>query len=207
MPRQVRLDLKICYLNLLYNRDEARATAASSALSRILQGAVKLPCKASQGTQNDLQSRGGNVEYLNQDMLGEQLAGEIKLQRKVWKQEEEGTSLKVPAAVGERVVGKESSRGNMLGQGSRESKGADEVEVMAKPRESLFSSSKQGGGDGAAGIVVKSEGEVGSEDLLPHGIQGMEDFSKWSSPKWNRMEDFGSRDVDEFARGFHNLGI
>jgi hypothetical protein len=95
----------------------------------------------------------------------------------------------------------------MLGQGSRESKGADEVEVMAKPRESLFSSSKQGGGDGAAGIVVKSEGEVGSEDLLSHRIQGMEDFSKWSSPKWNRMEDFGSRDVDEFARGFHNLGI
>ena len=57
------------------------------------------------------------------------------------------------AAVGERVVGKESSRGNMLGQGSRESKGADEVEVMTKPRKSLFSSSIQGGGDGAVGIA------------------------------------------------------
>ena len=207
MSRQVRLDMMVCYLNLFVVRDEARATAASSALSRILQGAVKLPSKASQGTQNDLQSTGGNVEYRDQDMHGVQLAGEVKLERKVGKQEEEGTSMKGAAAVRERVVGKESSRGNMLGQGSRESKGADEVEVMTKPRESLFSSSKQGGGDGAVGIVAKSEGEVGSEDLLPHGIQGMEDFSKWSSPKWNRMEDFGSRDVDEFARGFHNLGI
>ena len=175
MPRQVRLDIKVCYLNLFVVRDEARATAASSALSRILQGAVKLPSKASQGTQNDLQSTGGNVEYRNQDMHGVQLAGEVKLERKVWKQEEEGTSMKVPAAVGERVVGKESSRGNMLGQGSRESKGADEVEVITKPREG----SKLGGGDGAADIVVKRDGEVGSEGLLPHGIKWMEDFLKF----------------------------
>ena len=159
-------------MNYFVTRDEARATAASSALSRILQGAVKLPSKEGPcteiATQNNLQAAGGNAEELP---LGE----------------------------------------GMVGQGSRGSKGADEVELMTKARGSLFSSSKQGGGapggdDGAVGISVKREGEVGREDLLPHGIQGMEDFGKWS-PRWSRREDFGIREVKELAKGFHNFGI
>merc|ERR1711990_535255 len=57
-------------------KGEARATAASSALSTILQGAVKLPSKASRSTEsntkNSLQNEGGNVEEFpvkcNQDI-------------------------------------------------------------------------------------------------------------------------------------------
>ena len=91
-------------------------------------------------------------------------------------------------ALGERVVGK----------GPRGSKGADEVELITKARGGLFSSSKQGsGGD---------KGDVGREGLLPHGFQGMEDFGKWS-PRWSRREDFGIREVEELAKGFHNFGI
>ena len=72
----------------------------------------------------------------------------------------------------------------------------------------MFSSSKQGGGgdEGAVGISVKREGDVGREGLLPHGIQGMEDFGKWS-PRWSRREDFVNREVEKFAEGFHNFGI
>ena len=115
-----------------------------------------------------------------------------------WRGREEGISRMGPA-VGEGVVG----------QGTRGRKGTDEVEVMTKARGSLFSSCKQGGGDGdgAVGIPVKREGEVvGREDLPPHEIQGMEDFGKWS-PRWSRREDFGIKEVEEFAKGFHNFGI
>ena len=187
VPCQVRLYKACClYLNHFVTRDEARATAASSALSRILQGAVKLPNKANQvpdgTTQNNLQAAGGNLEeyqvYRNQDLLDVQLVGDVKFDRKGWR--EEGISRMGPA-VGEGVVG----------QGSTGSKGADEVELMTKARGGLFS------GD---------EGDVGREGLLPHGIQGMEDFGKWS-PRWSRREDFGIREVEEFAKGFHNLGI
>jgi len=184
-------------------KDEARATAASSALSRILQGAVKLPIKANRGTdgttQNNLQASGGNVEeyqvYRNQNVLDVQLVGDVKFDGN--KRQEEGTS-RMGSALGDGVVG----------QYSRESKGADEVELMTKARGALFSSSKQGsGGDNeAVGISVKREGEIGTEGLLQHGIQGMEDFGKWSS-RWSRREDFGIKEVEEFAKGFHNFGI
>jgi len=183
-------------------KDEARATAASSALSRILQGAVKLPNKGKVPdgtTQNNLQATGGNIEEYqvnrNQDLFGLQLAGNVKFERKV--RQEEGIS-RIGPAVGEGVVG----------QGSRGSQRADEVELMTKARGALFSSSQQGGGgdEGAVGISVKKEGDVESEDLLPHGIQEMEDFDKWS-PRWSRRDDFGIREVEEFAKGFHNFGI
>ena len=205
VPRQVRLYKACClYLNHFVTRDEARATAASSALSRILQGAVKLPNKSKQvpdgTTQNNLQAAGGgNGEeyqvYRNQDLLDVQLAGDVKFDRKGW--QEEGTSRMGPA-VGEGVVG----------QGPTRSKGADEVEVMTKARGGFFSRSKQGGGgdEGAVGISVKREVNVGKEGLLPHGIQGMEDFGKWS-PRWSRREDFVNREVEKIAKGFHNFGI
>ena len=204
VPCQVRLYKACClYLNHFVTRDEARATAASSALSRILQGAVKLPNKSNQApdgtTQNNLQATGRNVEeyqvYRNQDLLDVQLAGDVKFDRKGW--QEEGTSRMGPA-VGEGVVG----------QGSTGRKGTDEVELMTKARGGLFSSSKQGGGgdEGAVGSSVKREVDVGREGLLPHGIQGMEDFGKWS-PRWSRREDFVNREVEKFAKGFHNFGI
>ena len=150
-------------MNRFVTRDEARATAASSALSRILQGAVKLPSKEGPcteiATQNNLQAAGGNAEELP---LGE----------------------------------------GMVGQGSRGSKGADEVELMTKARGSFFSSSEQEGGADNGTVAVKSEGEVGGDGLPLHGIQGMEDFGK-CSPRWSRRVDFGIREMEEFA----NLGI
>ena len=186
------------HLNHFPIRDEARATAASSALSKILQGAVKLPSKDSPGTENNLQAAGGNVEvFCNQDILGAQLVGDVKFDKKVWQEKEGGTS-RTGLPVGEGRVG----------QGSRGSKGADEVELMTKARESLFSSSKQGGGAVNEIVAVKREGEVGRDGLPLHGIQGMEDFGK-CSPRWSRREDFGIREVEDFARGrgFLNLGI
>ena len=121
--------------------------------------------------------------YRNQDLLDVQLAGDVKFDRKGWR--EEGISRMGPA-VGEGVVG----------QGSTGSKGADEVELMTKARGGLFSSSKQGGGG--------DEGDVGREGLLPHGIQGMEDFGKWS-PRWIRREDFGIREVGGVRQGIPQL--
>ena len=165
---------------------------------------MKLPNKSNQApdgpTQNNLQAAGGgNGEeyqvYRNKDLLDVQLAGDVKFDRKGW--QEEGTSRMGPA-VGEGVVG----------QGSRGNKEADEVELLTKARGGLFSSSRQGGGgdEGAVGMSVKREGDVGREGLLPHGIQGMEDFGKWS-PRWSRREDFVNREVEKFAKGFHNFGI
>ena len=70
---------------MLFNRDEARATAASSALSKILQGGVKPVIKARQGSvfgaRNNLLPAGDVDELLvyhtrNQDtMQGE---GDVK---------------------------------------------------------------------------------------------------------------------------------
>ena len=200
VPCQVRhsydLNYVVYHLNHAVIRDEARATAASSALSRILQGAVKLPSKTKQGadgaTQNNLHGAGGGDEfqvYHNQDML----VGDVKFERKVW--QEEGSSRTGPG-VGEGVVGQGSRGGN---------KGAGGVELIIKARGSLFSNSKQGGDSDNAGVISVKK-EVGGEDLLPHGIQEMEDFGKWS-PRWSRREDFGIREEEDFARGFHNLGI
>ena len=185
------------HLNFAVIRDEARATAASSALSRILQGAVKLPSKTKQdadgAAQNNQHAAGGGDEfqvYRNQDMLDGQL--DAKFERKVW--QEEGTS-RAGTGVGEGVIG----------QGSRGiNKGANEMEAMTKTRGTLFSNPKQGGDADNAGVIAVKK-EVG-EGLLPHGIQEMEDFGKWS-PRWSRREDFGIREVEEFARGFHHLGI
>ena len=187
-------------MNYFVTRDEARATAASSALSRILQGVVKLPSKEGPcteiATQNNLQAAGGNAEefqvYCNQDILGAQLVGDVKFDGNVWQEREGGTSrMGLPLGEG------------MVGQGSRGSKGADEVELMTKARGSLFSSSEQGGGADNGTVAVKSEGEVGRDGLPLHGIQGMEDFGK-CSPRWSRRVDFGIREMEE---GFLNLGI
>ena len=200
-------------VHLLFNRDEARATAASSALSRILQGAVKLPGNAKLGTavggpQNDLQAAGDLEEFqqfCNQEMCDGQAAGDVKFDRKVW---QEGTTrIGAFGWKGQVEPGLEEVFG---GGGSRENKEADEVEVMSlsKARGTLLGSSKQGvdADDGAA--TSNREGGAAKEGVtLPHGIRGMEYFGKWSS-RWNRREDFGMKEgFKEFTWGNHNLGI
>ena len=154
-------------------RDEARATAASSALSKILQGAVKLPSsKTKQGTEGVMQN---NL----------QAAGDVE-ESQVYRRHDELDGV--------------------VGQGSRRNNGADEVEVMTKARGGMFTSYNQAGGAEDGAITGEMEGDGEKEGLLKHGIRGMEDFGKWS-PRWNRREDFGIKGVEEFARGFHNLGI
>ena len=87
--------------------------------------------------------------------------------------------------------------------GSRgDEKAADEVEVMTNARGALFNSSKQG----VDADDMKREGDATKEEMLQHGIRGMENFGKWS-PRWNRREDFGIKDTEEFTTGIHNLDV
>ena len=115
LPSNNYLKKQSYYLNLVVIRDEARATAASSALSRILQGAVKLLSKTRQATdgdmQNNLQAAGDVDEFqvnLKQEMLDVQRAGDVKVDGKGW--QEDGTSM-TRAGTGKGVVG-QGSRGN-----------------------------------------------------------------------------------------------
>jgi len=191
-------------------KDEARATAASSALSRILQGAVKLPSKAKLGTvganQNNKQAAGDQEEFQqcrNQDMIDRQAAGDVKFDRKVW-QEEGAFRTGTFGWKGKREPGVKGE--GVFGRGSRGNKEADEVEVMTNARGTLFSNSKQGVDADDVAVTVKREGEASIEVMLQHGIRGMECFGKWS-PRWNRREDFGNREVEEFTSGIHNLSV
>ena len=183
---------------MLFNRDEARATAASSALSKILQGGVKPVIKARQGsvfgTRNNLLPAGDVDELLvyhtrNQDtMQGE---GDVKYDRKVWRQHETGAS-----------GWKEQHR-----RGADEAspgEGEEKVEVL-KARGNLYSSSKEVESTNT-GSDMKLDGEDGIDNLLPHGIRGMEDFGKWS-PRWKVREDFDNEGIEEVAWGFNNLGV
>ena len=204
---------------MFFNRDEARATAASSALSRILQGVVELPSKAKLGaaavdaTLNNLQQAAEDLEesqmYSNQQVLDGQVGGDVKFDSKVWK---EGT-VRTGAFgwQGQIEPGVEEEEVFERGGGSRGYKEADEdeVEVMTKARGTSLSSSKQGVDADDGVVTVKTDGEAGKEGmLLPHGIRGMENFGKWS-PRWNRREDFGIKEgIEEFTgRGILNLGI
>ena len=201
---------EILVSQLLLIRDEARATAASSALSRILQGAVKIPSKAKLATvganQNNMLAAGDQEDfqpYRTQDMIDRQTAGDVKLDRKVLLVE--GT-IRTGAFGwnGQLEPGVEDE--GVFGKGSRGNKEADEVEVMTKERGTLFSNSKQGVDADDVAVGVKREGETGIEGMLKHGIQGMEYFGKWS-PRWNRREDFGNREIEEFTSGIHNLAV
>ena len=195
---------------LLLIRDEARATAASSALSRILQGAVKLPSKAKLSTvganQNNNQAAGDQEEFQqcrNHDQIDRQAAGDVEFDRKVWQEEgalRTGTfgwkGQLEPGVGGEGV----------FGRGSRWNKEADEVEVMTKASGTLFSNFNHGVDAHDVAVTVKREGEASKEGMLQHGIQGMECFGKWS-PRWNRREDFGIKEMEEFTSGIHNLAV
>ena len=207
----IRIALEeILVSQLLFIRDEARATAASSALSRILQGAVKLPSKAKLGTvgayQTNKQAAGDQEEfqqYCNQDMIDRQAAGDVKFDRKVW-QEEGAFRTGTFGWKGKLEPGVEGE--GVFGRGSRGNKEADEVEVMTNATGTLFSNSKQGVDADDVAVTVKREGEASKEGMLQHGIQGMEYFGKWS-PRWNRREDFGIKEMEEFTSGIHNLGV
>ena len=155
-------------------REEAKATAASAALSRILQGAVEtkqadfeLGHKSPQGgrvledlhinswsTHKEVASRGDAMS--GRDVQPEQgvIGANLKKQRG-------------PLVDDEKVVG----------QGSQARRGG-------------LALSRQGGGviSGDGDSTGVNEEEAQQADMLAHGIRGMEEFG----PRWSTREDFGA---------------
>jgi len=84
---------------------------------------------------------------------------------------------------------------------------ADEVEVMTKARGALFNGFKQGVDADDVAVTVKREEEAAAkEGILEQGIRGMENFGKLS-PRWNRREDFGIKEIEDFTTKIQNLGV
>ena len=206
MPLQVRFENyeKITLLTPL-RREEAKATAASVALSRILQGAVEpivgktkqadfeLGHRSPQGRvledlhlnswsrHNEVASRGDTVS--GRDVQPEQgvIGANLKKQH-------------CPLVDEDKVVG----------QGSRARRGRGEETGRAWDGFALSSQEGVIPGDGDNNGL--DEWEAQQADTLAHGIRGMEEFGKMgpSSSTWIKRENFGA---EEFSNGFYNLSI
>ena len=165
-------------------REEAKATAASAALSRILQGVVE-PI-ASKAKQTDFElghksPQGGRVLedlHINSWSTHKEVAsrGDAMSGRDV--QPEQGVigaNLKKqrgPLVDDEKVVG----NGSQAGRGG-------------------LAFSLQGGGviSGDGDSTGVNEEEAQQADMLAYGIRGMEEFGKMGpSPWWSTREDFGA---------------
>ena len=187
-------------------REEAKATAASAALSRILQGAVKPIVGKSKKADLELGHKGPQVgrvledQHINSWSIHKEVAsrGDTMSGRDV--QTEQGViganiqKQHVPLVDEEKVVG----------QGSRARVGIKMREEKGNAWEGLAFSPQRGGvvsGDGDNTGV--NEGEVQQADTLAHGIRDMENFGRLES-KWVKREDFGA---EEFSGGFYNLCI
>ena len=180
-------------------REEAKATAASAALSRILQGAVEtkqadfeLGHKSPQGgrvledlhinswsTHKEVASRGDTVS--GRDVQPEQgvIGANLKKQH-------------CPLVDEDKVVG----QGSRARRGRGEETGRAWDGLALSPQEGVIS------GDGANKGV--GEEETQQADTLAHGIRGMEEFGKMGPSRWSRRDDFGG---EEFPNGFHNFCI
>ena len=187
-------------------REEAKATAASAALSRILQGAVKPIVGKSKKAGLELGHKGPQVErvledqHINSWSIHKEVAprGDTMSGRDV--QTEQGVigvNIKkphVPLVDEEKVVG----------QGSRARVGIKMREEKGNAWEGLAFSPQKGvvvSGDGDNTGV--NEGEVQLVDTLAHGIRVMEDIGRLG-PRWVKREDF---DAEEFSGGFYNFCI
>ena len=187
-------------------REEAKATAASAALSRILQGAVKPIVNKSKKADLALGHKGPQVgrvlddQHINSRSIHKEVAskGDTMSGRDVQTEQvvigANTQKQHVPLVDEEKVVG----------QGSRARMGIKVREEKGNAWEGLAFSPQKGGvilGDWDNTGV--NEGEVQQIDTLPHGIRGMEDFGRLG-PRWVKREDFGS---EEFSRQFYNLCI
>ena len=187
-------------------REEAKATAASAALSRILQGAVKPIVGKSKKADLELGHKGPQVgrvlevQHINSWSIHKEVVsrGYTMYDRDV--QTEQGViganiqKQHVPLVDEEKVVG----------QGSRARMGIKVREKKGNAWEGLAFSPQRGGvvsGDGDNTGV--NEGEVQQADTLAHGIRDMENFGRLG-PRWVKREDFGA---EEFSGGFYNLCI
>ena len=187
-------------------REEAKATAASAALSRILQGAVKPIVGKSKKADLELGHKGPQVgrvlevQHINSWSIHKEVAsrGDNMSGRDV--ETEQGIvdaniqKQHVPLVDEEKVVG----------QGSRARVGIKMREEKGNAWEGLAFSPQKGvvvSGDGDNTGV--NEGEVQLVDTLAHGIRVMEDIGRLG-PRWVKREDFGAEDL---SGGLYNLCI
>ena len=207
MPLQVRFENyeKITLLTPL-RRKEAKATAASAALSRILQGAVEpILSKTKQadlelGHRSPQEGRVLEDLHLNSRSRHNEVAlrGDTVSGRDV--QPEQGVigaNLKkqhCPLVDEDKVVG----------QGSRARRGIKVGEEMGRAWDDLALSPQEGVFSGNGDNKGVDEGEAQQADTLAHGIRGMEEFGKIGPSRWNRRDDFGG---EELSNGFYNFCI
>ena len=185
-------------------REEAKATAASAALSRILQGAVKPIVGKSKKVDLELGHKGPQVgrvledQHINSWSIHKEVVsrGDTMYGRVV--QTEQGVigvniqKQHVPLVDEEKVVG----------QGSRARMGIKVREKKGNAWEGL-APLKGGVNSGDGDNTGVNEGEVQQADTLAHGIRGKEDIGRLG-PRWVKREDFGA---EEFSGGFYNLCI
>ena len=185
-------------------REEAKATAASAALNRILQGAVKPIVGKFKKAGLELGHKGPQVgrvledQYINSWSIHKEVAsrGDTISGRDVQTEQ-----VVIGANIQKQHVPLDDED-KVVGQGSRARMGIKVREEKGNAWEGLAFSPQKGGvilGDGDNTGV----NEVQQIDTLPHGIRGMEDFGRLG-PRWVKREDFGA---EEFSGGFYNLCI
>ena len=185
-------------------REEAKATAASAALSRILQGAVKPIVGKSKKADLVLGHKGPQVGRVLED-----------LHINSW------STLKEVASRGDTISGRDllpeqgvinankqkqhvplDDEEKVVGQGYRVRMGIKVREEKGNAWEGL-APLKGGVNSGDGDNTGVNEGEVQQADTLAHGIRGMEDFGRLG-PRWVKREDFGAEDL---SGGLYNLCI
>ena len=187
-------------------REEAKATAASAALSRILQGAVKPIVGKSKKADLELGHKGPQVRRVLED----QHLNSWSIHKEVVSRGY--TMYGRDVQTGQGVIGANIQKQHVplvdeekvVGQGSRARMGIKVREEKGNAWEGIAFSPQKGGvvsGDGDNTGV--NEGEVQQADTLGQGIRGMENFGRLG-PRWVKREDFGA---EEFSGGFYNLCI
>ena len=185
-------------------REEAKATAASAALSRILQGAVEpIVSKTKQA----------DIELGHKSPQGGRVLEDLHINS--W------STYKEVASSGDTVSGRDVQpeqgviganlkkqhcplvdEDKVVGQGSRDRRGR--MEETGRAWDGLALSPQEGviSGDGDNKGVDGEEAQ--QADTLAQGIRGIEEFGKMGPSRWSRRDDFGG---EEFSDGFYKFGI
>ena len=180
-------------------REEAKATAASAALNRILQGAVET--KQAYFELGHKSPQGGRVLedlHINSWSTHKEVASRGDTVSGRYVQPEQGVigaNLKKQHC---QLVDEDK----VVGQGSRARRG--KREETGRAWDGLALSPQEGVTSGDGDNKGLDGGEAQQADTLAHGIRGMEEFGKMGSSRWSRRDDFGG---EEFSNGFYNLCI
>ena len=182
-------------------REDAKATAASAALCRILQGAFE--------------TKQADFELGNKSPQGGRVLED--LHTNIW------STHKEVASRGDTVSGRDAQpeqgiiganlkkqhcpfvdEDKVVGQGSRARRGIKVGEEMGRAWDDLALSPQEGVFSGNGDNKGVDEGEAQQADTLAHGIRGMEEFGKIGPSRWSRRDDFGG---EELSNGFYNFCI